>query len=307
MPPSLSLLHNVSFYDAAHPDFALGGLVQNGSITEANFLDILKILIVVKGSPLRVQSRMSSHIVSRTDAPLKTGIYDIYCDASIQVSDEACIHRSISPDTSDSNAEFVNQIRNRDRKCVISGIANPEIHIQAHNWISFDAAHIFPLEQESLWTQHNDGQFGTGMDDTCGSAKISSCQNGFLLDAAIHEKFNQYLISVNPDDNYKIVVFDIDNRGLDGRILDSACRDPADPRRVSDKFLRWHFRQSVLVNMRGAGEPIFEHNFPFETDVVGETLAGPLGSERFELEVSARLRGVFLEERCPILKGFSSY
>ncbi|KAG0132652.1 hypothetical protein HOY82DRAFT_643453 [Tuber indicum] len=202
MPPSRSLLRNVSFYDATHPDLTLGGLVQNGSITEANFLDILKILIVVKGT-------------------------------SIQVSDEACIHRSISHDMSDSNEEFHNQVRDPDRKCLITGISNPEIHIQAH---------IFPLEQESLWTQHNGRQFGIEMDDTWGSAKISSCRNGILLDAAIHERFNQYLISVNPDDNYKIVVFDIDTRGLDGRIVDPVCRDPADPRHVSDKLHRWQFR-----------------------------------------------------------------
>ncbi|KAG0132656.1 hypothetical protein HOY82DRAFT_643464 [Tuber indicum] len=143
---------------------------------------------------------------------------------------------------SDSNEEFDNQIRNRDRKCVTSGISNPEIHIQANNWISFEAAHIFPLEQESFWTQLNGRQLGTDMDDTCGSAKISSCRHGILLDAAIHEIFNQYLIFVNPDDNYKIVVFDIDNRGLDGRIHDFMCRDPAEPSHVSDKLLRWHFR-----------------------------------------------------------------
>ncbi|KAF8434904.1 hypothetical protein BGX38DRAFT_1218585 [Terfezia claveryi] len=33
-----------------------------------------------------------------------------------------------------------------------------------------------------------------------------------------------------------------------------------DPHRVSDEVLRWHFRQNVLANMRGAGEPVFEHD-----------------------------------------------
>ena len=42
----------VSFYDSTCPDVALGGFVQNGSITEANFLDILAILLVVEGSPI---------------------------------------------------------------------------------------------------------------------------------------------------------------------------------------------------------------------------------------------------------------
>lgn len=29
-----------------------------------------------------------------------------------------------------------------------------------------------------------------------------------------------------------------------------------------DQLLRWHFRQAVLANMRGAGEPVFENDFP---------------------------------------------
>jgi len=39
-----SLLRNVSFHDATKPDEVLGGFVQNGSITEETFLDILGIL-----------------------------------------------------------------------------------------------------------------------------------------------------------------------------------------------------------------------------------------------------------------------
>jgi len=58
------------------------------------------------------------------------------------------------------------------------------------------------------------------------------------------------------------MVFDDDILGLDGKTLDFVCRDPANPHRVSDQLLRWHFRQSVLANVRGAGEPIFEHDFP---------------------------------------------
>jgi len=75
-----SLSRNVTFYDATKPDKTLGGLIQNGSMTEANFLDILGILLVIVGSPIRVQERISSSIVSRTDVPLQWGVYDIYCD-----------------------------------------------------------------------------------------------------------------------------------------------------------------------------------------------------------------------------------
>jgi hypothetical protein len=92
---------------------------------------------------------------------------------------------------------------------------------------------------------------------------------------------------------------------------------------VSDQLLRLHFRQSVLANMRGAGEPVFEHDFPPGTDmlpwsvfshvILPSTLAaknnangginliffglaaqdireGPMAQEIFELELFSRLR-----------------
>lgn len=76
-----SLFRNLSFHDAAHPEVVLGGLFQHGSITEENCLDILQIILIVGGYPFRVQERISGHIVSRTDALLKKGVYDIYCDS----------------------------------------------------------------------------------------------------------------------------------------------------------------------------------------------------------------------------------
>jgi len=75
---------NVTFYDAASPDVALGGLVRNGSITEANFLDRTVLVVELeegeKGGPLRVQARQSNHIISRTDVPLQAGAYNISYD-----------------------------------------------------------------------------------------------------------------------------------------------------------------------------------------------------------------------------------
>jgi len=81
-----SLVRNVFFHDATNPDVTLGGFFQNGSITEANFLDMLGILLIVEGDPLRVQERVSGHIVSRTNSPLKIGAYDIYCDGMCYIS-----------------------------------------------------------------------------------------------------------------------------------------------------------------------------------------------------------------------------
>jgi hypothetical protein len=62
-----------------------------------------------------------------------------------------------------------------------------------------------------------------------------------------------------------------------------------DPQRPVDELLRWHFRQAVLANMRGVGEPVFEHDFPPGSDIVGGILRGPRPAERMEFELFGRL------------------
>lgn len=74
------------------------------------------------------------------------------------------------------------------------------------------------------------------------------------------------------------------------------CRNPNNPDRVADDLLRWHFRQSVLANMKEAGEPIFEHDFPPGTDMVKEILQGPFPAERMELELFSRLQSTPQED-----------
>ena len=81
--------------------------------------------------------------------------------------------------------------------------------------------------------------------------------------------------------------FALDSDGLAGKHLDQRFLD--DPQRPVDQILRWHFRQAVLANMRGAGEPIFEHDFPPGSDIVGDILRGPKASERMEFELFSRL------------------
>ena len=81
--------------------------------------------------------------------------------------------------------------------------------------------------------------------------------------------------------------FRLDGQGLAGKHLDRQLLD--DPQRPIDQLLRWHFRQAVLANMRGAGEPVFEHDFPPGSDIVGDILSGPKAAERMEFELFSRL------------------
>ena len=53
--------------------------------------------------------------------------------------------------------------------------------------------------------------------------------------------------------------------------------------------------------MRGAGEPIFEHDFPPGSDVVGNILEGPRAAERMEFELFSRFAtqfdlGVYMQQ-----------
>jgi len=78
-----------------------------------------------------------------------------------------------------------------------------------------------------------------------------------------------------------------DDMNIAGRHLDQRFLN--NPDRPVDELLRWHFRQSVLANMRGAGEPIFEHDFPPGPDMIGEILDGPMAAKRMEFELFSRL------------------
>jgi hypothetical protein len=75
--------------------------------------------------------------------------------------------------------------------------------------------------------------------------------------------------------------------GIAGRHLDQQLLNH--PQRPVNRLLRWHFRQAVLTNMRGAGEPMFEHDFPPGSDMMGHILRGPRAAERMEFELFNRL------------------
>lgn len=191
-----------------------------------------------------------------------------------------------------------------------TGTVNPLAHLGI--WVGWQAAHIFPLERDSHWIKNGFVRWITPADSGNDSSRINSIQNGLLLSSTLHELFNDYAISVNPDvhssvpgrdcisdvllidlqDGYKIISFIPDSFGVDGNTLDPICRDPANPNCVLDCLLRWHFRQSILANLRGAAEPSFEHDFPPGSDMLREICEGPFPAERFETELCLRLRGL---------------
>ncbi|KAK9327507.1 hypothetical protein V1520DRAFT_314929 [Lipomyces starkeyi] len=82
------------------------------------------------------------------------------------------------------------------------------------------------------------------------------------MQCSIHQKFDSFGFSINPDDGYKINCFDGDAFQIDGKTLDHVCRESSSEAGARDILLQWHFRQVVLANMRGSGEPTFEMRLP---------------------------------------------
>ncbi|KAL4788852.1 hypothetical protein BDV19DRAFT_61961 [Aspergillus venezuelensis] len=122
-----------------------------------------------------------------------------------------------------------------------------------------------------------------------------SPQNGLLLEASLHRRFDRYTFAINPMDGYKVTVFkkDLFVTGIDGRHLRPEAWNMGPERwRVSDKALRWHFEQAVLKHMKGAaGEqwPDWELDFGMGGDMLAEIREGPEPGERMELELANRL------------------
>ncbi|KAH8682782.1 hypothetical protein BGZ60DRAFT_524136 [Tricladium varicosporioides] len=202
----------------------------------------------------------------------------------LQLNNEPVLCQALSLQTGTRVQAFRDAVRLRDRRCVITGREYLD-----DNWRGFDAAHIFPLAYEQYWTDYSYGRWiSTPLDgEELKGGKINSVQNGLLLGRAIHQLFDFYDFSTNPDDNYKVVCFTRDKDGIAGKHLDQRLLD--DPQRPADQLLRWHFQQAVLTNMKGVGEPRFEHDFPPGSDMIGDILKGPKVAERMEFELFNRL------------------
>ncbi|POR31258.1 Uncharacterized protein TPAR_08530, partial [Tolypocladium paradoxum] len=254
-PRCQALGYEPCFHDHRDQSTVLGGLVLTRGITNSNFYFMLDILLVIE----RNFSLRDDHggTVPRDSQPLHPGNYAIVTDGTLALIDEAPLLRTTTSRTPGTRTKvFTEQVRQRDQRCVITKTENPDARFGI--WTSFEAAHIFPLAFEGYWIAQNFARWIT-LPPTRGGT-INSVQNGLLLRSDMHQRFNTYSISINPNDNYKVVCFQSDIVGVAGTFLDRRLLD--DERRPVDELLRWHFRQAILTNMRGAGEPIFEHDFP---------------------------------------------
>ncbi|KAL1970611.1 hypothetical protein VTN77DRAFT_4255 [Rasamsonia byssochlamydoides] len=164
-------------------------------------------------------------------------------------------------------------------------VRNPQEYIEAGVWDSFQATHIFPLAYLELWNQLNFNKYITVPGP--GGDNINSVQNGILLRDHMHTLFDTYAFTISPNHGYKIICFHPDVDNIAGTYPDRSFT--SNPSRPPDELLNWHFRQAILTNMKGMGEPCFENDFPPGSDMVGQILRGPKAGERMEFELFTRL------------------
>ena len=118
------------------------------------------------------------------------------CVASICLSNEAPLVRTISLATGSRVKAFSDAVRSRDDRCIISG--RPVMRINDISFYDgFEAAHVFPLAYEGHWRDQNLSRWIT-QGPIIGGA-INSVQNGLLLASDIHQLFDNYSLSINPD------------------------------------------------------------------------------------------------------------
>ncbi|KAI5296190.1 hypothetical protein KEM52_005260 [Ascosphaera acerosa] len=277
---------NVFFYNGKTGE-ALGGFEQQGAFTEANLLWVLEKILLVCDAPFTVRNRETDKVVKHKDRVLLPGYYGVFSEGTIALTDEEWLPRISGYSISAEDNNFRDTVRGRDGGCVISGIVN-ELAPRGR-WDAFEVAHIFPLEWETVWTDHKYGRWVKGAEDKDSIAQMNSPQNGLLMTSNLPYLRAMKLTLSITQDNYKVTVFCKDLFKIEGRTLQAACRKDNDPHRVSPEILRWHFRQSVLANMRGVGEPTFEQDFPPGTDRLSAMKKGPYGKERVAKALEGRM------------------
>jgi hypothetical protein len=217
--------------------------------------------------------------------------------------------------------------RARDPCCLISSL--PVVN---GNFSRFKAAHIFPPAHDvdvrpscplipnklTLNIQWACKGYPSRITDPAslpelgGPTKIDSIQNAILLRSDLHDAWDNYKFAVDPDVCIFSSIFTISSHhsfrqrghvvipfvpGYDdiaGKVLKLDHITDHNLRPL-DELFRDHFLQGVLKNMKGEGEPTWDHE-----DALGDGIdlsrrdiwGGKLGQEHLEFEMADRLHSL---------------
>lgn len=184
---------DVFFYDLRDPYTLLGGLVLSPGVTNANFYSMVDIVLVISSTYFLQND--NGQALPRDSKSLLPGNYFVVADSAVEVTDEVVVTRTESLSTGTRVRAFKDEVRERDKRCVITKTIN--LRAPAGIWEGFKVAHIFPLAYERYWIDNNFSRY-ISLPPSQGGA-INSVQNGLLLRADIHTNFDHFHISIDPD------------------------------------------------------------------------------------------------------------
>lgn len=285
--------------DVSDPRYAghyVGGLQNVHGITNRDFLHMIKVLVRDPGDCTVLDP--DGDALPSNNAPLQKGDYAIRTKTVIAISEEPVLTRSRSMQEGARLDAFRSAVRQRDGRCVITKTPvamTAASSVEPERWKDFAEVHIFPHAHESVWHRDRLSRFIDPVfkPPRFYGGSINSAQNGLLLRRDLHNAFDQYHFAISPDEGRKAIVFDGALRCIAGLGLDPVLL--ADPRRPPDELLRWHYKQAVLANVRGQGQPVFDENFAtqgpdsYGLDSMRALRKGPNPKERFEFEIANRL------------------
>ena len=169
-------------------------------ITNHNFYCMIDIVLLIS-STYQLQNQNGDD-VPRNAEPLLPGHYLVVADGTVELNNEYVVPRTESLSGGTRVQCFRNEVRARDRRCVVSKREN--ILADAGIWEGFEAAHIFPLGYERYWIDQQFGRWITLPPEHGG--RINSAQNGLLLYGGIHTSFDHFVFSINPDVGFRSVL-----------------------------------------------------------------------------------------------------
>ncbi|PUU83146.1 hypothetical protein B9Z19DRAFT_1039877 [Tuber borchii] len=283
-PADRSTIRDAFLYASDDPNSLLGGLFTSPRISNDIFYSMVEIICVITDT-FEIRDN-NGQLIERDDDQLQPGSYYIATNGSITLTTNVPLLRTTSTQSRTRTRPFREAVRQRDGGCVLTG--RPAI---PGRWFGLQAAHIFPLAYEGDWYRLSLRNLITILPDRQSDGSINSVENGLLLSNEMHSFFDNYLVAINPYDSYRIVTFGPEP--LYCNLLTHI--DPLSRQKEGwppMRLLRWHFEQAVLTNMKGAGEPCFETDFPPGSDMIGEIMSGPKAAERMEFELFSRLNAI---------------
>jgi len=198
-PKDRSLKRNVHIYSTKDTSTVLGGLRLTNGMTNTNFYFMVEIAYIFdKDYNLHYEG---DTIVQRDDNPLQPGKYFISTAGSLMTNNEPWLARTGKGHPKIYTTTFRDAVRKRDGGCVLTG--ERAINAEDGCWAGFCATHIFPLEFAEHWVDPGDDRSITTPTSRRAASKkttgIYSVQNGLLLRADMRNRFERYIVSINPD------------------------------------------------------------------------------------------------------------